>query len=522
MSAVIRAVLAVDLGTGGAKAALVGEDASVLAAAFVAYPTEYPEPGRHEQRPADWWRAVGEGARAVLAAHRDAEPGRKVEIVAVGLSGQSLALVPVDARFQPLLEAVPIWSDSRASEQAGRFFERVSSDEWYLRTGNGFPPELYTVFEYAWYAEHRPEAVRPARWLLGSKDWINVRLTGEVATDHSYASGLGAYSLADRHYDEGLLELLGIGPAVLPPVVASSAIVGTLTLEAAGHLGLPPGVPVVAGGVDNSCMALGAGLDRAGRCYLSLGSSNWLTVASPEPVLDATHRPYVFDHVLPGLRVSAFSTFGGGSSLNWLAGLLRREVPELLVEAEAEPAGSRGLVCVPTLAGGTVAEGGSDVRGSFSGLDLGHGAGALTRSVLEGIAFSLANTAELLTRHVELPAEILAVGGGARSALLLQSLADVLGRRVVRVANDQQSAALGAAALGFLGAGVWRDTSPLDAALQTTEAFAPDPANRAALDAARHAFDAVAAAAKAEAPALVSARKASVTHSEEHHAPDHR
>ncbi|GAA3010345.1 xylulokinase [Microbacterium aurantiacum] len=522
MTAATRAVLAVDLGTGGAKAALVGEDASVLAAAFVPYPTEYPEPGRHEQRPAEWWRAVGEGARTVVSAHADAAPGDEVEVVAVALSGQSLALVPTDAELRPLLDAVPIWSDARAGDQARSFFERVPSDEWYLRTGNGFPPELYTVFEYAWYAEHRPESVLPARWLLGSKDWINARLTGEVATDHSYASGLGAYSLQERRYDDRLLGLLGIDAALLPPVVASTAIVGALTGEAAAHLGLPAGVPVVAGGVDNSCMALGAGLDRAGRCYLSLGSSNWLTVASPEPVLDATHRPYVFDHVLPGLRVSAFSTFGGGSSLNWLADLLRREVPDLLAEAGAEPAGSRGLVCVPTLAGGTVAEGGSDVRGSFSGLDLGHGAGTLTRSVLEGIAFSLANTADLLARYVELPGEILAVGGGARSALLLQSLADVLDRRVVRVANDQQSAALGAAALGFLGTGVWADTTPLDAALQATESFAPDAANRAALDAARRAFDTAAVAAKAAAPTLVTARRASVTHSEEHHAPDHR
>jgi xylulokinase len=220
--------------------------------------------------------------------------------------------------------------------------------------------------------------------------------------------------------------------------------------------------------------------------------------------------------------VSAFSTFGGGSSLNWLAGLLGREVPELLDAAGHEPAGARGLVCVPTLAGGTVAEGGSEVRGSFSGLDLGHGAGTLTRAVLEGIAFSLGRTAELLAEHVELPDEILAVGGGARSALLLQSLADVLGRRVIRVANDQQSAALGAAVLGFLGVGVWQDTTPLDAALQATESFSPDAATQSALAAARQAFDAAAEAAKAEAPGLSRARRASTTHPEEHHAPDHR
>lgn len=516
MTAPLRAVLAVDLGTGGAKAALVAEDARILASAFIEYETVYPHPGWHEQRPQDWWEAVASGTREVMSAS-----GPAVDIAAIALSGQSLALVPVDAELRPLLNAVPIWSDARASVQASRFFESLPSDEWYLKTGNGFPAELYTIFEYAWLREHRPETVEPARWLLGSKDWINARLTGQVATDHSYASGLGGYLLAEHRYDDDILSHVGIYPDRLPPIVAATDVVGSLTPGAAAHLGLTAGIPVVAGGVDNSCMALGAGLDAEGRCFLSLGSSNWLTIAGRDPVLDAQHRPYVFEHVLAGLQVSAFSTFGGGSSLRWLADLLGRDIPQLLEAAAEEPIGARGLICVPTLAGGTVAEGGSDVRGAFSGLDLSHGVGAMTRAVVEGIAFSMARTAELLAAHVAVPETIVAVGGGARSGLLLQTLADALDRRIVAVANDQHAAALGAAALGFLGVSLWEDTEPLRRALHSTRQFTPDARHRDVLTAARNAFDEASESTRRESDGLKALRLISHTRPEENNAPEH-
>lgn len=496
-----RVSLAVDLGTGGAKSALVAEDASILASAFIPYPTHYPEPGFHEQEPEAWWQAVGEGSRAVIGEHRF-----DTEVVAVALSGQSLALVPVNDSFVPSLERVPIWSDARAAEQAQAYFKNIPSAEWYARTGNGFPAELYTTFKYAWYSEHRPETVQGARWLLGSKDWINARLTGSVATDFSYASGFGAYSLATHRYDSELLAAAGISEKLLPPVVASTDIVGTLTSEAAQHLGLPEGIPVVSGGVDNSCMALGAGLDRTGRTFLSLGSSNWLTIATPVPVLDDTHRPYVFEHVLPDLYISALSTFGGGSTLSWLAESFGVGVSELLDEAAAEPVGARGLVCVPTLAGGTVAEGGSDVRGSFVGLDLSHNRGTMARAVIEGIASSLGRTARLLADYVALPDEILAVGGGAQSPLLLQTLADVLGRRITRVENDQQSAALGAAALGFIGTGVWDSTEPLSVAFEAAQVFYPNSSNSEILTTVQEAFEAASVAASRDAGVLESLR----------------
>lgn len=502
------AVLAVDLGTGGAKAALVDARARVLASAFIAYPTHYPEPGYHEQDPEDWWGAVVSGAAELLAGAED------IEVAAIALSGQSLAYVPTDAQLKPLLPRVPIWSDARAKPLSEEVFERLAADDWYLRTGNGFPAELYTVFKHLWLQRSRAEALAPMRWLLGSKDWINARLTGVVATDHSYASGLGAYSLEQRDYDDDLLGHFGLDRALLPPIVQSHEVVGGLTAAAASELGLPVGTPVVAGGVDNACMALGAGLDAEGRTYLSLGSSNWLTVASRVPVLDAVHRPFVFAHVLPGLNISALSTFGGGSSLNWLAEVFDIEVAELLADAAGVPTGAHGVVCVPALAGGTVLEGGSEVRGAFVGLELGHGRGDLARAVLEGIALALGRASEELSKHVELPSEILAVGGGARSDTLLQALSDVLDRRITRVANDQQSATLGAAVLGFMGVELWESTEPMHAALERTAEYSPNTANQAVLALAREAFEIASGAARSQAPALAALRTASRSRTE--------
>jgi len=490
------ATLAFDLGTGGCKAALVDAGARVVGTDFVAYPTSYPAPGRHEQRPADWWDALARSARAVLAAD-----GGRHRVTGVALSGHSLAMVPVDAAGTALLDAVPIWSDTRGEDAAAAYFAGTAEGEWYLRTGNGFPRGMYTVFKAAWLRATHPEVAARTVLVLGSKDWVNLRLTGVARTDPSYASGSGAYDLAARRMMPGVLDALGVPAGWWPSIVPSTAVVGQVTAAASAATGIPAGVPVVAGGVDNSCMALGAGLDRPGEAYISLGSSNWVTIAGEEPVLDEVARPFVFDHVLPGLYISALSTFGGGSSLTWLAETLGRagDLDALLAEAAAAPVGANGLTCVPTLAGGTVAEGGPAVRGALLGLDLGHTHGDLARAVIEGIGFSLADAARTMLAAVPPAPEISATGGGARGGLLLQVLADLIGRPVTRPDAAQHSAALGAAALAFVGTGGWADTAPLRAARRAAARAEPRPSIQPEYALPRARFDAARAATRAHA-----------------------
>jgi xylulokinase len=489
-------VLAYDLGTSGCKAALVDDTGHVRATDFRAYPTTYPQPGWHEQRPGDWWDAIVGTTRTLLGGEVDGS-----DVIAMALSGQSLAMVPVNAAAEPLIDSVPIWSDSRGERASQRLFKSIPEPSWYELTGNGFPAGLYTIFKIAWLARAHPAILTKTHAVLGSKDWINARLTGRFATDHSYASGSGAYDLRERAYDATILEALGVRPDLLPVILPSHEVVGGLTAISARILGLRQGLPIVTGGVDNSCMALGAGLLSPGAAYLSLGSSNWISVADKAPVLDIDNRPFVFDHVVPGLYVSALSTFGGGSSLSWLANLLGRseDIAQLLEEAGASPIGSRGLVCVPTLSGGTVIEGGSDSRGAFLGLDLGHCGADLARSVVEGVALSLERAARALFSDIRLPNELVAVGGGARSDLLLTTLADLLDRPVVRTTAEQSCAALGAAALAFVGTGIWDDLTNLQTAQTITNRYEPSPVRRRSYEPVRRLFEAARAATQATA-----------------------
>lgn len=489
-------VIAVDLGTGGAKAGLFRDDGACLAEHVAAYETAYPSPLRHEQRPQDWWEATQASIAALVAA-----PGVDAgSIRAIALSGQSLACIPLDDRGEPLQERVPIWSDGRAEAEAEAFFAAVDNAEWYRTTGNGFPAPLYTLFKILWLRAHEPGIFPRIRAIIGSKDYINLKLTGRIITDRSYASGLGAYDLRARRYSCGLLKAAGLDAGLLPQIVASTDIVGDVRPEIANALGLPQGVKVMAGGVDNACMALGAATFAEGDTFIAMGSSSWLNVASAEPVLDARVKPYVFDHVAPGMYLSATSIFSSGTSLSWVRDRLMHDIvgeaeaagrdsyDAVMDLALAAPRGARGLLFVPTLGGGTSFEGGPAVRGGFVGLGLQHGRAEIMRATFEGIALALRVALDELRRLRPLSDAIVMVGGGARSPAWRQMVADILGCTIIKMPIDQQAAALGAAALAFVGMGVWPDFSPLRALAAKTERSVPDPTAAAVYAAALDAY----------------------------------
>lgn len=300
-----------DLGTGGVKASLYDRDFTSLAKCFIEYPTYYPADGWHEQRPEDWWRSVCRSTHMLLS--QTGVDNR--EIACVALSGHSLVTVPIDEGKQVLLDQVPIWSDSRASSQADKFFQIINEADWYMRTGNGFPPSCYSLFKLMWLKENQPELFSHISKILGSKDYINFRLTNNVFTDHSYASGFGAYDLSQHKIIPSFLDAAGIPLSIFPDIVPSHQIIGSVTAEASLQCGLAAGTPVACGGVDNACMALGAVGTVPGKVYVSLGSSSWIPVNSTQPVLDVKRRPYVFAHIQENMYTSAYSIFAGGSSL---------------------------------------------------------------------------------------------------------------------------------------------------------------------------------------------------------------
>ncbi|MGF6767597.1 xylulokinase [Paraburkholderia sp. GAS199] len=508
-----KSVIACDLGTGSAKVALFGDDGACICECVVPYETFYPGPKLHEQRVSDWWGAIVSGIRNVIAQAPDEE------IAAIALSGHSLGCVPLDAEGGLLATHVPIWSDGRATQEAESFFREFDYRTWYARTGNGFPAPLYPLFKAMWLRTHRPEVFAAAKVFAGTKDYVNFRLTGRLVTDPSYASGSGAYDLHRGEYCEEILRAAGLRRAQWPEIVASTAIVGEVLPDVASLLGLPPGVKVVAGGVDNSCMALGAATFRAGDAYCSMGSSSWLTVSSQKPLIDHDVVPYVFQHVVPEMFISATSIFSSGTSIKWVldtllanvhlqAGRDGRDGAAALVDLAATASGgAHGLLFVPTLGGGTSFEGGPEVRGAFVGVDLQHDAADVARATLEGIAMALAQALDALRGLTDIRPQMTIVGGGAKSALLRQILADYFRCAIAKTSVDQQAAALGAAALALVGIGQWADFSAIERLQAVSGITQPDSGVAAQCEAAREAFREASAQQRALAPRLAKLRE---------------
>ena len=478
-------IIAYDLGTGGNKAAIFNPDGVCLAEAFVPYDTFFPRSGWHEQRPEDWWQAIVKSTH-LLFNRSGFDP---LKVFSLGISGHSLGVVPLDGKGRLLRETTPIWSDTRSLEQASRFFNNYPETDWYLLTGNGFPPSLYSVFKILWYRDHEPEMFSKIDRVVGTKDYINYRLTGFLATDPSYASGCGVYDLVNWKYSDRLIAASGLPKHLFPEIVPSTQVIGHLTDSAADELGLPKNAKVVAGGVDNSCMALGAGNTQDGKIYNAQGSSSWIALTSTQPLLDINKRPFVFAHVIPGLFNSAIGVFSTGSSFRWVRDHLCKDLAfqaelekcsayDLMTRAaEISPPGANGLIFHPNLAGGSSIDPGNQLRGAFLFLDLRHTQADMIRAVMEGIAFQQRVALDVLRSLALIQSEMIVVGGGSQSQLWRQIHADAYQLRIVKTCIDQQAAALGAAALAAVGIGLWDDFSRINNLHQVEDFSDPIPEN---------------------------------------------
>ena len=474
-------IIAYDLGTGGIKASLFDENGESLSDAFIPYPTFYPRNKWCEQRPMDWWRGVCDSTQMLLS--KTGVPAR--EIAATALSGHSIVTAPLDAQGNLLLDQVPIWCDMRPDTEPEEFFSSLPYGDWYNTTGNGDPPECYSILKMMWMKKHQSEIYNKTDIVLGSKDFINYMFTGNKCTDPSYASGFGVFNLLKWEYEDVFFKAAGIDRRKFPDIIPSDAQMGVVTEEASRQTGLPAGIPVACGGVDNTCMALGALGMGEGRAYTSLGSSSWIAVTSQKPILDNATHPFVFAHAQKGYYTSAVSIFSAGNSFRWLRDILMSDVPEeekydrMNQMAAAVPAGSNGVLFNPTLAGGSAQEKSPNLRGGFMGLTLGTTREDMVRATMEGIAMSLRCTLDILKKQTDVAGEMLICGGGSKSPLWRQIFADIFNLDIVKTNIDQNAAALGAAGLAANCCGLWKGYEMIPS-LHKLEAIArPDPENNA-------------------------------------------
>lgn len=432
--------LGLDLGTSALKAVLIGEDQRLLGEASAPLSVARPKAGWAEQSPADWI-AAAETVLDQLAA----SPGLS-QVRAIGLSGQMHGAVLLDEADEVLRPAI-LWNDTRASVEAAAL---DADPAFRARTGNIVFPG-FTAPKILWLQKAEPAAFARLAKVLLPKDYLRLWLSGEHLSEMSDASGTAWLDVGARDWDAGLLAATGLSRAHMPGLVEGNAVAGTLRPALAARWGIGPGVVIAGGAGDNAAAAMGAGVVRPGAAFVSLGTSGVLFAGSdgfrPAPAT-AVHA---FCHALPGAWHQMGVVLAATDALNWLARLLGQSAAAL-TENLGPLAPPAGPVFLPYLGGERTPLNDAHIRAAFTGLSHESDGAALTRSVLEGVAYALADCQAALAATGTDLAEVWALGGGARSPYWLALLAQVLNRPILAPAAGEFGAAFGAARLALMAA----------------------------------------------------------------------
>lgn len=445
-------VIGLDVSTTATKAVLVDEAGRVVATGVSEYSYQTPAPLWSEQDPTFWWEGTREAIRAALAA--GGVSGDRV--AAVGLTGQMHGLVLLDVDGQILRPAI-LWNDQRTAKECDEIRALVGRDQFIAITGNDALTG-FTAPKLLWVKNEEPEIYARIRHVLLPKDYVRFRLTSSYATDKAGASGTVLFDLANRTWSAEVMAALKINPSWLPSGFEGPEVTGYVTEEGARATGLAPGTPVVAGGGDQAASAVGTGAVREGVVALSLGTSGVVFVAGNAPRTEPDGRLHAFCHAVPRMWHLMGVMLSAAGSLRWFRDELAcgESFEFLMAEAAAASPGAEGLVFLPYLTGERTPYPDPVARGAFVGLTVRHGRSHLVRSVIEGVSFGLRDGIELMKGMGVEVQQIRASGGGTKSELWRQVLADVLGAEIVTV-TTAEGAAFGAAILAAVGA-EWVET----------------------------------------------------------------
>ncbi|MHB0859181.1 MAG: xylulokinase [Anaerolineae bacterium] len=453
-------LIGLDVGTSGAKALLVDESGAVRASVTVEYDYQTPQPLWAEQDPRQWWQASAAAIRGLL--HKESVATE--EIAAIGLTGQMVGLVALDAAGEPVRPCI-MWNDQRSGAQCEAITSMLGFERLMALTSNPVLPG-FVAPKVLWVREHEPDAFQRIAHILLPKDYVRFRLTGEYATEVSDASGTSLFDVVHRRWSQEMLDILKIPANWLPRCYESPEVTGTLTSLAAEATGLPAGIPVVGGAGDQPAQAVGSGIVEPGVVSVTTGTSGVVFTATPGPSVHPQGLLHAFCHAMPDAWYLMGVMLSAGGSLRWyrdvlaqaeksVAWLAGRDPYELLTaEAEQAPVGSEGLLFLPYLSGERTPHVDPYARGAWLGLTTRHDRRHLVRAVLEGVAFGLRDSLELVHGLGAPVQQIRASGGGARSTLWRQIQADVFGTELVTV-NETEGAAYGAAILAAVGVGIF-------------------------------------------------------------------
>jgi xylulokinase len=468
-------LVAIDLGTSGARASAFDLTGAPHSEVRRPYPTDLPGEGRAEQDAARWPTAA---LSALKALTRDLNS----EVKAIGLTGQCPSVVPLDGNNRPLRPGI-IYRDNRATAEAQQIRDRFGDQNLHTLTGH-LPAAFHVAAKILWIRAHEPEVFKATRLFVQPSDYVGLALTGEAGTDWSVAAATALLDLRQRQWAAELINGLDLDPGLFPELRPSWSVIGGLRPRLAKSLKLKPDTPVIAGAGDSIACAIGAGVTAPGPVSEMAGSSSCFNSVVPEPLadLDITHYPSATTESGYVTEVGLNTT---GEALDWLAQLFydrtprRDDFPRIEHAAASSRPGADGLLFAPVLGDGERDD--PTLRGTAAGLSLRHDRSAWARATLEGVAFGVRARLEALARASTTATELRISGGGARIALWNQIKADVTGTPVVCVPGD--STAAGAAALAGLGAKIYTDPAQaVNAVYRPGPAAEPDPRNRGLYD----------------------------------------
>ncbi len=482
-------LIGLDIGTTSVKAGLFDVSGRQLAVAGHEYEIDHPAPDRAEIDPGAWWTAtVSAVTRAIAAAGVD--PAR---VAALTVSSQGETVVAVDAAGRPLAPAI-VWLDNRASAEADELAARFGDALVYERTGVPAVNPTWTACKLLWWRRHEPALFRAAARFLLAEDVLLHRLTGRFVTEGGIQCTTLLLDIRDGTWWGPMLEAVGVGPERLPELARPGEVVGSLTQGAAETLGLRPGLPVVAGGMDQGAGAVGVGNAGGGVISESTGGALTLQATVDRHGRDSSRQTPVYIHSAPGRYLYCPVCPTGGMALTWFRDRFGAEevaraardglvAYDLLTDSAAGvPPGAEGLLMLPHLAGAFSPEYEPQARGVFYGVTLRHGKPHFVRAVLEAVAFMLRRNLELLASAGAVASEIRSHGGGARSDLWNQVKADVCGLPVVTL-EGEDAAVRGDAMLAGVAVGAFPDLAAAGAAMvRAHRRYEPDAANRATYD----------------------------------------
>jgi len=464
--------IGLDSSTTATKALLIDHTGRVLGVASSEYSYETPQPLWAEQEPSLWWTATLESIRQVISETK-VDPKK---IKGIGLTGQMHGLVLLNKSGDVLRPAI-LWNDQRTAVQCDAIRSRLGRDKLIKITGNDALTG-FTAPKILWVQDQEPDIWEQARQILLPKDYIRYKLTGVLASDRAGGSGTILFDLAKRDWSPEVLKSLDIPAEFLPPTYEGTDETGKLNPGVAEELGLPGGIPVFGGGGDQAASAVGTGAVRAGVVSLSLGTSGVVFATTDTPAVEPEGRLHAFCHSVPNKWHLMGVMLSAAGSLRWHRDTFASgmDYDSLLEPAADISSGSDGLFFLPYLTGERTPHPDPLARGAFVGLTVRHSFSHLTRAVLEGVSFGLRDSFELMKiSGLEDISQVRVTGGGARSPLWRQILADVLKAEIVTV-NTTEGAAYGAALLAATGGGTFENVeAACDTTIRVTGSTTPGP-----------------------------------------------